>query len=81
MTECVLAIDLGAGGPKVALVGVDGHTLAWRSRPVHTTFVGGGGAEQDPGEMWSAIVAAAHETLAAVQPRPLIVAVAVTSQS
>jgi xylulokinase len=80
MTDCVLAIDLGTGGPKVALVGVDGHTLAWRSRPIHTTFVDGGGAEQDPGEMWSAIVAAAHETLAAVQPRPPIVAVAVTSQ-
>ncbi len=80
MTDCVLAIDLGTGGPKVALVGVDGSTLAWRSRPVHTTFVDGGGAEQDPGEMWTAIVAAAREVLDAVQPRPPIVGVAVTSQ-
>ena len=58
MTECVLAIDLGTGGPKVALVTADGTTVAWRSRPVHTTILDGGGAEQDPGEMWSAVVAA-----------------------
>jgi xylulokinase len=80
MTECVLAIDLGTGGPKVALVTAAGETLAWRSRPVHTTILDGGGAEQDPGEMWSAVVAATHDTLAAVQPVPPIVAVAVTSQ-
>lgn len=80
MTECVLAIDLGTGGPKVALVDQAGNTLAWRSRAVHTTFVEGGGAEQDPGEMWSAIVAAARDTLAAVAPTPPIAAVAVTSQ-
>ncbi len=80
MTECVLAIDLGTGGPKVALVARSGDTLAWRSRPVHTTFVAGGGAEQDPGEMWSAIVTATREVLAAVHPTPPIVAVAVTSQ-
>jgi xylulokinase len=80
MTDCVLAIDLGTGGPKVALVDAEGHTLAWRSRTVHTTFLPDGGAEQDPGEMWSAVVAATHDTLAAVQPAPPIVAVAVTSQ-
>jgi xylulokinase len=80
MTECVLAIDLGTGGPKVALVNVAGHTLAWRSRPLYTTFLPGGGAEQDPGEMWTAVVAAAHDTLAAVRPLPPIAAVAVTSQ-
>ena len=80
MSGCVLAIDLGTGGPKVALVEPTGHTLAWRSAPVATTFVDGGGAEQDPREMWSAIVTATRETLAAVTPRPPIVAVAVTSQ-
>ncbi len=80
MTECVLAIDLGTGGPKVALVTPDGGTVAWRSRPVHTTILDGGGAEQDPGEMWSAVVAATRDVLAAVSPVPPIVAVAVTSQ-
>jgi xylulokinase len=79
-TECVLAIDLGTGGPKVALVAADGTTVAWTSRPVSTHFVGGGGAEQDPHEMWSAIVAATRSTLGAARPVPPIVAVAVTSQ-
>jgi xylulokinase len=79
-TECVLAIDLGTGGPKVALVAADGATVAWSSRPVTTRFIHGGGAEQDPQEMWTAIVAATRSTLAAARPVPPIVAVAVTSQ-
>jgi xylulokinase len=80
-SEYVLAIDLGTGGPKVALVGKDGATLAWSSRPVATRFIDGGGAEQDPEEMWTAIVAATHATIeAAAHPLPPIVAVAVTSQ-
>ena len=80
MSGCVLAIDLGTGGPKVALVDADGHTLAWRSRPVATTFLAEHGAEQDPNEMWSAIVEATRATLAAVDSMPPIAAVAVTSQ-
>ncbi|MEI8238561.1 MAG: FGGY family carbohydrate kinase [Actinomycetota bacterium] len=80
MTDCVLAIDLGTGGPKVALVDPTGATLAWRSRPVQTTLIDGGGAEQDPNEMWSAVIAATHDTLAAVTPVPRIAAVTVTSQ-
>jgi xylulokinase len=79
-TECVLAIDLGTGGPKVALVAADGTTVAWSSLPVTTRFVAGGGAEQDPNEMWSAIVGATRTTLEAVHPTPPILAVAVTSQ-
>ena len=80
MTECVLAIDLGTGGPKVAVVDRHGATLAWRSRPVHTSYPEPGGAEQDPGEMWSAVVAATREVLAHLVPAPTLVGVAVTSQ-
>ncbi|MDO8364421.1 MAG: FGGY family carbohydrate kinase [Actinomycetota bacterium] len=80
MTHCVLAIDLGTGGPKVALVHPSGATLAWRSAPVATRFLPDGGAEQDPHEMWAAVVSATHDVLAAVAPLPPIVAVAVTSQ-
>jgi xylulokinase len=79
-TECVLAIDLGTGGPKVALVAADGTTVAWSSRPVATRFIPGGGAEQDPHEMWTAIVDTTRTILQASQPVPPIVAVAVTSQ-
>ena len=45
-----------------------------------TTFLSGGGAEQDPNEMWTAIVAATRATLEAAAPVPPIVAVTVTSQ-
>lgn len=80
MTGCILAIDLGTGGPKVALVDHTGHTHVWRSAPVGTTFLPEGGAEQDPREMWTAIVHATHEVLDAVAHAPSIVAIAVTSQ-
>ena len=80
MTECVLSIDLGTGGPKVAVVDRRGETLSWRSRPVHTTHPEPGGAEQDPEEMWSAVVAATRDVLAALGSAPHLVGVAVTSQ-
>ena len=80
VTDCVLAIDLGTGGPKVALVAADGTTIGWRSAAVGTQFLPDGGAEQDPNEMWSAIVAATGALFEATVPLPPIVAVAVTSQ-
>lgn len=80
MTGCVLAIDLGTSGPKVAVIDETGGALAWASRQVATELSDGGGAEQDPDEMWSAIVAATRAALAALAPVPPIVAVAVTSQ-
>lgn len=80
VTDCVLAIDLGTGGPKVALVAADGATIGWRHAAVGTQFLPDGGAEQDPNEMWSAIVAATRELFEATAPLPPIVAVAVTSQ-
>ena len=79
MTATVLAIDLGTGGPKVALVGLDGTTFGWRSAPVATEFLPDGGAEQDPREMWSAVVAASRALLAEVTA-PAPCAIAVTSQ-
>ncbi len=77
----VLAIDLGTGGPKVALIDELGSTTAWASRPVDTTLLDGGGAEQDPRQMWSAIVEATHAVLdGASGVADRLVAVAVTSQ-
>jgi xylulokinase len=79
VTACILAIDLGTGGPKVAVVDAEGRTLAWTSQPV-ATRLDGPAAEQDPHEMWRAITAAAQATLARLRPAPPIAAVAVTSQ-
>jgi len=44
----VLAIDLGSGGPKVAVVAETGELVSNVSESVSTIFAPGGGAEQDP---------------------------------
>jgi len=50
----VLAIDLGSGGHKIALVSDTGHVVASASEKIATLMLPGGGAEQDPDE-WIAI--------------------------
>jgi xylulokinase len=57
----ILAIDLGTGGPKAALVDERGAVLVWAHAPVTTSHVPGGGAEQDPEEIWRAVRDAVHE--------------------
>jgi xylulokinase len=51
----VLAIDLGTGGPKVGAVSMRGELLAHALSAVHTRYLPGGGAIQDPGEWWERI--------------------------
>ncbi len=55
----MLSIDLGTGGPKVALVGLDGEVLAAAFEPVETQLGPHGAAEQRPQDWWSAIVTCA----------------------
>jgi xylulokinase len=59
----VLAVDLGTGGPKVALVSARGRIAAHAHRPVATRLLPGGGAEQEPAQWWEALVSATHEVL------------------
>jgi xylulokinase len=59
----VLAIDLGTGGPKVAVVSTTGRIVAHAFEPVALHLLEGGGAEQDPAEWWSAICAASRRAL------------------
>lgn len=80
MDGCVLAIDLGTSGPKVAVIDRGGRALSWANAPVRTTLLTGGGAEQDPNEMWQAIIVACRSAMAVLRPVPPITAVAVTSQ-
>jgi len=79
--EVIFTIDLGTGGPKVALVSLDGQVLDHEHRRVGLTVIPGGGAIEDPREWWSAIVESAGEIAArsAVEPSR-IVAVACTGQ-
>jgi len=60
----VLAVDLGTGGPKVAVVGPRGAIVAHAFEPVGLHLLAGGGAEQDPNEWWSAVALAARKVLA-----------------
>jgi xylulokinase len=78
---CVLAIDLGTGGPKVALVDLRGAVLATAFAPVETQFGPDGQAEQRPHDWWTAITAGARQVMAAgAVPRDAVRAVAVTGQ-
>ncbi|HEY4376002.1 MAG TPA: FGGY-family carbohydrate kinase [Acidimicrobiales bacterium] len=79
--EHVLAIDLGTGGPKAALVGTDGSIAAHEFEPTPLVTLPGGGAEQDPGLWWTAISTAVRRLLGGGHvPVDDIVAVSVTAQ-
>ncbi len=58
-----LAIDLGTSGPKVALVAADGQIAAHTNRTVETIRIPPDGAEQDPEEIWRAIVDAVKQVV------------------
>jgi xylulokinase len=76
--DCVLAIDLGTSGPKVAVVTLDAQVLGWQTRPVALSLSPGGGAEQDPADWWQAICAAARGVLEQTGAAGRVVAVSVT---
>ncbi len=64
MPADVLAVDLGTGGPKVAVVSDTGRILASAFEPVALRLLPGGGAEQDPEAWWQAVVTATRHALA-----------------
>ncbi len=79
--EHVLAVDLGTGGPKAALVTTEGTIVAHEFEPTALELLGGGGAEQDPDAWWAAITIAVRRLVGAGHvPSEDIVAVSVTSQ-
>ena len=77
----VLAIDVGTGGAKVALVSARGELVAPEAEPVGLELLPAGGAEQDPEEWWAAIVAAARRVLKnGASPGAEVAAVSCTTQ-
>ena len=60
----VLAVDLGTGGPKVALLSATGRIAAHSFEPVGVTLTDDGGAEQSPQAWWDAIVSSARRAVA-----------------
>lgn len=75
----VLAVDLGTGTAKSAVVRPDGTVAGAAMRAVATHAVPGGGAEHDPDEWWSAVTASSREALGAAGAST-VAAVRVTSQ-
>jgi xylulokinase len=81
LLKYVLAIDMGSGSAKVALVSSTGDVVASALRHTSTKFMAGGAVEQDPEEWWRAVCDAAKEALAAARvPADQIIAIACTTQ-
>lgn len=79
--QVVLAVDLGTGGPKVALVDLRGQVIDSAHERVEPRVSPNGAAVQDPEQWWHAVVDATR-SLVAANPRAAgaLVAVAVTGQ-
>lgn len=81
LDKYVLAIDMGSGSVKAALVSNRGAIAGLALREIQTRMLPGGGAEQEPGEWWSAVTAAARSAIGrAAAPAAQIVAIACTTQ-
>jgi xylulokinase len=79
--DYVLAVDLGTGGAKVALVSTTGTVLDHDFAPTGVRLLPDGGAEQDPDDWWAAIVTATRSVVGrAGLPPERIVAACMSSQ-
>ena len=63
----ILAIDQGTSATKALLVGPGNEVLGRAEVPVATTAVGADGVEADPEELWSSVVSAGAQALAAAR--------------
>lgn len=80
-TKYVLAVDLGTGGPKVALVSTDGDVVGHEYERNQLILLPGGGVEQDPEDWWQSILTGAKRVLGRGLVDPAdVVAVSVTAQ-
>jgi xylulokinase len=77
----MLAVDLGTGGPKTGAVSLSGELLAHARSAVHTRYLPGGGAVQEPDEWWSQVVAGVRDIAASPRVDPSrLVGVGITGQ-
>jgi xylulokinase len=78
--ELALCVDLGTGGPKVALVTLDGDVVSHEVHHVDTHFGADGEARQDANEWWALIIASSKRLLADAVVATRVRAVAITGQ-
>ena len=80
-SKYVLALDLGTGGPKVALVSTRGEVVGHEAEKNELFILPGGGAEQSPDDWWGAFTRAAKRLLQrGLVPADQIVAISCTTQ-
>ena len=65
----MLAVDLGTGGPKVALISVEGVVVDHTYETNDLILLPDGGVEQDPEQWWTTIVAR-HQAAGGARARP-----------
>jgi xylulokinase len=70
----VLAIDLGGGGLKIALVSDRCEVVAGVDEKITTTILHGGGVEQDPEEWWQKALSGSKKVLKAAKVPPADIA-------
>lgn len=76
----MLAVDLGTGGPKVALVAADGTVIAHTYRTTDLILIDSDGVEQDPDDIWQAISDGARTLMSGGHvDRDRVVAVSISS--
>jgi sugar (pentulose or hexulose) kinase len=79
MSAALLGVDVGTESVRVLVVDERGRRLASASSPLRTTFPRPGWAEQDPEEVWAALIGALREARR-LMPTPIdAVALATTS--
>jgi xylulokinase len=77
----LLGVDLGTGGPKVALVSAGGELVGYESERTGTILLPSGGREQDPDAWWRAITAATRRLVGrGLVPVEDIAAICMSSQ-
>src|SRR5271170_1583912 len=80
-TPHVLAVDLGTGGPKVAVLAATGRVVSHGFQAVGIDLTDDGGAEQSPQAWWDAIVASTRQALVDSGVAPAdVVGIGCTSQ-
>ncbi len=61
--KCILAVDLGTSGMKVALITISGQVLGWESEPISLILTPDGGVEQSPEDWWQAFLSCSTRLL------------------
>jgi len=73
MTDYLLGVDIGTGGCKATLIGLEGNLIATASRDYPTSYPRPGWSEQNPADWWRASVEAIRHVLAdsGISPRAI----------